>query len=643
MESKMDHYEIMEQIGRGAFGAAILVNHKLERKKYVLKKIRLARQTERCRRSAHQEMALIARLQHPFIVEFKEAWVEKGCFVCIVTGYCEGGDMAELMKKTNGQYFPEEKLLKWFTQLLLAVEYLHSGFVLHRDLKCSNIFLTKDQDIRLGDFGLAKTLKADDLTSSVVGTPNYMCPELLADIPYGLKSDIWSLGCCMYEMAAHRRAFKASDMAGLISKINRSAIGPLPLCYSPSLKMLIKSMLRKNPEQRSSASELLKHPFLQPYVAEYRQSYTAPTKHIFSANEHRGDMTESESSSSSSHSDRESLMASEIQEEHGLIIAETRVCRQLQSKDGLQGNDTSPAKTKEAERDDAPKQPRVIKNIIKALKEGKGRDITSPYGSSSSKRCQSSVMETPQKIKARHEVTTPSSAPAKLVSDAEPSCKRALDRTSSFHARMRQPGRDTDKATECDQHTKSLHFRDEIMQHCRNSRNAASSARGIELGNNARTPSCSSSSPSKKHHETHCKNSEDSACGEETRCALRMEIPSPNLASDEEVLASPATDASSSVTTCHAASDSSGSARADAPEEAGEKEAASDAKSFGERANALEGLLELCADLLEQSKLEELAVVLKPFGKEKVSPRDTAMWLAKSLKGMMIEESGRLA
>ncbi|KAL9250879.1 Serine/threonine-protein kinase Nek6-like protein [Drosera capensis] len=269
IKSKMDDYEVVEQIGRGGYESVFLVLHKHEQKMYVLKKMGLAKQTDKFKRMAIQEMELITNLDNPYIVEYKDTWIDEDYYVYIVSSHTQGGDMAHLIEKARGK-FPEEKVCKWMVQMLLAIDYLHSKRILHRDLKCSNIFLTKAGEIRVGGYGLAKLLGTDNLASSAVGTPNYMCPELHEAMPYGYKSDIWALGCCMFEIAAHQPAFKAPDLASLMSKINRSVMAPLPVAYSPNLKQIIKSMLRKKPEHRPTAADLLRHPHIQPYLLLFR-------------------------------------------------------------------------------------------------------------------------------------------------------------------------------------------------------------------------------------------------------------------------------------------------------------------------------------------------------------------------------------
>ena len=126
--------------------------------------------------------------------------------------FCEKGDLHTYLKRQNGKHLPENHIWKIFIQIVLGVKDLHSQNILHRDLKTLNIFLTITNAIRIGDLGVAKLISsADCFVQSKVGTPYYLSPEVCEDRPYNQKSDIWALGCILYELCTQKHPFEAKN------------------------------------------------------------------------------------------------------------------------------------------------------------------------------------------------------------------------------------------------------------------------------------------------------------------------------------------------------------------------------------------------------------------------------------------------
>ncbi|TMS19573.1 Serine/threonine-protein kinase Nek4 [Larimichthys crocea] len=160
--------------------------------------------------------------------------------------------------------YPERQVVEWFVQIAMALQYLHERNILHRDLKTQNIFLTKTNIIKVGDLGIARVLEnQNDMASTLIGTPYYMSPELFSNKPYNHKSDVWALGCCVYEMSTLKHAFNAKDMNSLVYRIVEGKLPQMPSRYDPQLGELIKSMLCKRPEDRPDVKLILRQPYIK--------------------------------------------------------------------------------------------------------------------------------------------------------------------------------------------------------------------------------------------------------------------------------------------------------------------------------------------------------------------------------------------
>ncbi|KAM9811282.1 serine/threonine-protein kinase Nek8 [Syngnathus typhle] len=256
----MEKYEKIKVVGRGAFGIVHLCRRRSDGGLVILKEIPVEQMSRDERLAAQNECQVLKLLNHPNIIEYYENFLEDKALM-IAMEYAPGGTLADYIQKRCNSLLDEETILHFFVQILLALYHVHNKLILHRDLKTQNILLDKHQMIvKIGDFGISKILVSKSKAYTVVGTPCYISPELCEGKPYNQKSDIWALGCVLYELASLKRAFEAANLPALVLKIMSGTFAPISDRYSPELRQLVLNMLNLDPSKRPQLNEIMALP-----------------------------------------------------------------------------------------------------------------------------------------------------------------------------------------------------------------------------------------------------------------------------------------------------------------------------------------------------------------------------------------------
>ena len=256
----MDGFIILDKIGEGSYSSVYKVKRKEDGIIYALKKVKFTKLKEKEKLNALNEIRILSSINNQNVISYKEAFFdEKDSTLNIIMEYADKGDLFELISqyKKKKEHFEENEIWDALIQLLNGLKSLHDLNILHRDLKSANVFLFSNGLVKLGDLNVSKITKKG-LGYTQTGTPYYASPEVWKSNPYDSKSDIWSLGCVIYEMAKLIPPFQAQSMEELYKKIIRGFYPQIPSRYSNDLKDIIQLMIQTEVGARPSCDELLK-------------------------------------------------------------------------------------------------------------------------------------------------------------------------------------------------------------------------------------------------------------------------------------------------------------------------------------------------------------------------------------------------
>ena len=263
--TSMSDFKIEKVLGKGSFGSVYLVTRKKDKKIYALKTVILEKLNKKEQENSVNEVRILASINHPNVIGYKEAfWNDKESSLNIVMEYADDGDLQtkiQRMRKEGGM-FNEDLIWSYSIQMIEGLKALHDKKIMHRDLKSANIFLVKEKhQCKLGDMNVSKVIK-DKCLLTQTGTPYYASPEVWNDVPYSYKSDLWSIGCVIYELCALHPPFNGKDLDELYVNVCNGKVERINKIYSDDLWKMILMLLQVDTKKRVDCDTFLNNKFI---------------------------------------------------------------------------------------------------------------------------------------------------------------------------------------------------------------------------------------------------------------------------------------------------------------------------------------------------------------------------------------------